>query len=94
MDIFGRPLWKVQLTNYRKRKTMGRLAKNKLPTSKEPVAVKIVNDAPKVNDDIKWRAQDAMRDLERAEQHKRDPELMKHVKKAAKEKMDSLKKIC
>ena len=76
---------------------MGRNPKNKLPTSKTPIPVKIVHDAPSVvksSDDMKWRAQDAMRDLERAEQHKRDPELMKHVKVAAKEKMDSLKKIC
>ena len=75
----------------------GKVPTNKLPTSNKPIPVKIVHDTPQVaksNDDMKWRAQDAMRDLERAEQHKRDPELMKHVKAAAKEKMDSLKKIC
>jgi hypothetical protein len=78
---------------------MGRPAKNKLPTtSKTPIPVRIVHDTVKPSepskDEMKWRAEDAMRDLEKAEKHKRDPELMKHVKAAAKEKMDSLKKIC
>ena len=45
-------------------------------------------------DDIKWKAEDALRDIERAEGHKRDNELMEHVKKLAKEKMNNLKKIC
>ena len=100
MDAYGRPLWKVQLTNYRKGKRMGKRGKvpaNKLPTSKAPIPVKIVHDTPKAvssNDDMKWRAEDAMRDLERAERHKGDPVLMKAVGSLAKEKMDSLKKFC
>lgn len=76
----------------------GPTAKNKLPTSKAPIPVKIVHDAPEVStsrdSDMKWKAQDALRDIERAETHKQDKELMKHVKTMAQEKMNSLKKIC
>ena len=91
------PLWKIQLWNYRKGQRMGKrgpLQKNKLPT--QPVPVKIVHDTVKQEssvDNLKWRAQDALRDIERAEAHKQDKELMKHVKSMAKEKMDCLSKI-
>lgn len=43
---------------------------------------------------MKHKAKYALEDIERAEGHKRDKELMRHVKKAAKDKMNSLKKIC
>lgn len=77
----------------------GLIAENKLPTGnvKTPVPVKIVHDIVKAEpskDEMKWRAEDAMRDLERAEKHKQDKELMKAVKNVAKEKMSSLKKFC
>lgn len=72
----------------------------KLGDSK-PVPVKIVNDAPQASTDKsyearerQYRAEDALRDLERAEKHKRDKALMNDVKKLAREKADSLKKIC
>jgi len=42
----------------------------------------------------RYMAEDALRDIERAEKHKRDAALMKDVKAMAKEKMASLKKIC
>ena len=42
----------------------------------------------------RYMAEDALRDIERAEKHKRDASLMKDVKAMAKEKMASLKKIC
>lgn len=42
----------------------------------------------------KWRVEDALRDIERAEKHKADAALMRDVKKMAKEKMNQLKKIC
>jgi hypothetical protein len=42
----------------------------------------------------RYRAEDAMRDLERAEGHKKDKALMRDVKTMAKEKMNNLKKIC
>ena len=75
----------------------GRIPNNQLPTSKTPIPVKIVHNDPKPSiskDDMKWRAEDAMRDLERAEKHRSDPNLMKAVKEVAKEKMSSLKKFC
>lgn len=75
--------------------------KSKLPVaSSKPIPVKIVPaDAPKVDASYearerKYRAEDALRDLERAEGHKRDKSLMNDVKKLAREKAASLKKIC
>ena len=67
--------------------------------NKQPVPVKIVTDVPDTirSDDArerKWKAEDALRDIERAEGHKKDKSLMGDVKKLAKEKMSSLKKIC
>ena len=72
----------------------GKMPANKLPTS--PVPVRIVHDTVRKPsaDEKKWRAQDALSDIERAETHKRDKELMGHVKALAKEKMCALKKIC
>lgn len=78
---------------------------NKLPIekaagSKKPVPVKIVHDdiQPKVSADYearerKYKAEDALRDIERAEGHKRDRGLMRDVKKLAKDKIKSLGKI-
>lgn len=77
--------------------------KAKLPVAKpqKPIPVKIVSEpveAPSTRDmdarERKWRAEDALRDIERAEGHKRDKTLMKDVQSLAKEKMNSLKKIC
>ena len=42
----------------------------------------------------RYMAEDALRDIERAEKHKRNKNLMRDVKTVAKEKMASLKKIC
>lgn len=76
---------------------MAKLPVEKLKASK-PVPVTIVNEAsPAKSDDSrerKWKAEDALRDIERAEGHKRDAKLMGDVKKLAKEKVNSLKKIC
>lgn len=38
---------------------------------------------PMLADEMRFRAQDAMHTIARAEQHKRDPELMRHVKALA-----------
>ena len=79
------------------------MAKKGLPVAKpksKPIPVKIVHDEPMpatARDDArerKWKAEDALRDIERAEGHKRDSALMKDVKQLAKDKMNSLKKIC
>lgn len=79
--------------------------KSKLPVEKlgasKPVPVRIIQDSPNTKPDRdcearerQYRAEDALRDLERAEKHKRDKALMGDVKKLAREKADSLKKIC
>ena len=78
------------------------MAKKSLPVEKlnaKAVPVKIINDTPQVakSDEArerKYRAEDALRDIERAEGHKRDKSLMGDVKKLAKDKVASLKKIC
>jgi predicted metal-dependent hydrolase len=41
----------------------------------------------------KWKAEDALKDIERAEAHKRDKGLMKDVKACAKEKMKAYGKL-
>ena len=75
---------------------MAKLPVAKLKASKsKPVPVKIVHDTPEVStSDRKWRAEDALRDIERAETHRRDKALMREVETLAKAKIDSLKKIC
>lgn len=70
----------------------------------KPIPVQIVDTmSPKVSQksdsdyearERKYRAEDALRDIERAEKHKSDKALMGDVKKLAKEKVNSLKKIC
>lgn len=66
------------------------------------IPVKVVHDEmenPTVSKDYdderkRYKAEDALRDLERAEGHKRNKSLMGDVKKLAKEKMQAMKKIC
>jgi hypothetical protein len=41
-----------------------------------------------------YKAEDALRDIERAEAHKKDAGLMRDVIAMAKEKINSLKKLC
>ena len=70
----------------------------------KPIPVQIVDTmSPKVSQksdseyearERKYKAEDALRDLERAEGHKKDKTLMGDVKKLAREKADSLKKLC
>lgn len=42
----------------------------------------------------KWRAEDAMRDIMRAEEHKKDKRLMADVKKLAREQAAKLNGLC
>ncbi len=77
------------------------MGKNKLPVAKlkasktKPVPVKIVSDSPvEAKPDRNWRAEDALRDIKRAEAHKRDAALMADVKKLAQDEVASLKKFC
>jgi len=82
------------------------MAKSKLPVeklkaSKKAIPVRIVSEPASLSSDKdyearerKYRAEDALRDIERAEKHKRDAALMKDVKALAQDKVASLKKIC
>lgn len=62
----------------------------------KPVPVKIVNEGPPVStyDDTKYRAQDALRTLQRAEEIKRDKALMKAAKAEARAQMKQLSTVC
>lgn len=69
---------------------------NKLPAAS--VSPAMTDAAPKMPSDMeekerRYRAEDALRDIERAEKHKMDKALMKDVKKCAKDKMKALSKI-
>jgi len=62
---------------------------SKASPAPKPMPRNTLVEAP---DDIKWRAQSAMRTIHEAECHKKDRELMKHVKKMAKETMKAVTK--
>ncbi|MDE2031418.1 MAG: hypothetical protein KGI58_04135 [Patescibacteria group bacterium] len=72
----------------------------KSEASKKPVPVKIVNDdAPKIDKSYeerekRYRAEEALRVLQKAEEHKKDKSLMKDVKQLAKKQINTMKKIC
>lgn len=59
--------------------------------SKRSRAHPIVCESPAI--DPNWRAQSALSDIERAEEHKKDKKLMGQVKKMAREKASCLDKI-
>ena len=64
--------------------------KNSLPVATDmPAPTKMDKDR-----EMRYRAEGALSDIERAEKHRGDKELMGHVSKLAKEKVASLKKIC
>lgn len=63
---------------------------NKLTGKKKVVMAAM----PSPQEDRKWRAEDAMRTIMRAEEFKRDKSLMKDVKELAKKQSQDLKKIC
>jgi len=62
----------------------------------KPVPVKIVSDSPSPmsSDDSKYRAQDALRTLQRAAEIKRDKALMKAAKAEARAQMKQLSTVC
>lgn len=79
---------------------MAKLPVEKLKATKA-VPVRIVSDEPSPvanksyeDRERKYKAEDALRDIERAEGHRRDKNLMKDVKSLAKEKVKSLKGLC
>lgn len=65
----------------------------------KPVPVKIVSDYPETasinkGEQDKYRAQDALRTLQRAEEIKRDKPLMRAAKAEAKSMMKQLSTVC
>lgn len=69
------------------------MAKNKLPTaSTAAVSEKMESKAHEASE-RKYRAEDALRTIERAEQHRADKSLMKDVKGLARERIKCLGKI-
>ncbi len=70
----------------------------------KPIPVQIVDtmsprvaqksDSEYAERERKYRAEDALRDLERAEKHRSDKTLMGDVKKLAKERVEQMKKLC
>ncbi len=78
------------------------MAKSKLPVNRLPAkstSVAVDRPAPykpskqDLDRERRYRAEDAVRDLERAEGHKKDKALMADVKQVCAEKIDSLKRI-
>lgn len=82
-------------------KTMGHKPKASLPVAKLPSRLTTAPDKPvqykpskqELDRERRWKAEDACRDIERAEGYKRDKQLMADVKQVASEKIDSLKRI-
>ncbi len=69
----------------------GKVGENKLPIASASVMPTMANAA---QEDMKYKAEDALRDIQRAETHRRDAKLMEHVKKLGREKMEALKRVC
>jgi hypothetical protein len=75
------------------------MGKKSLPVEKltKAVPVKIVHERTSPDSDDrerKYKARSALEDIERAEGHRRDKDLMRDVKKLAKDKVKTLKDIC
>lgn len=66
--------------------------KNKLTSTKPSKKVEVVSAVP--FDDSKYRAEDGLRTILRAEEIKRDKNLMKDIKQLAKKQSSDLKKVC
>lgn len=70
--------------------------KNKLTGKSSPKKNTVVQPTPTmpVYDDRKYKAEDSLRVLMRAEEIRRDKSLMKDVKELAKKQSSDLKKVC
>lgn len=59
----------------------------------KPMDSECVTSGVNADQERKWRAEDALRDLAQAEKHRRDPKLMAEVEKVRKDKMKDLASI-
>jgi len=83
-------------------KKAGKVSKTAKPSGlpvERPASNMTVGESPKISKSEeermrRYRAENALHDIERAEGHKRDGKLMKDVRSLAKEKMEAMKKIC
>lgn len=66
---------------------------NRLPVATKQAETQYTIPIIDKGEDMKSKVKYALEDIERAEMHRKDKELMKHVKKAAKDKMKCLGKI-
>jgi len=71
---------------------------SKVVAKQKPIPVKIVSDSPVAStkyleEDKKWRAQDDLRALQRAEEIRADKARMSAVKSCVTEQLSALKKI-
>jgi hypothetical protein len=62
-------------------------------TRKAPAKTPAPAPHPGIAEDMKYKAQDALHTLRRAEEIKADPQLMAHVKNHAKEQRDHLNRV-
>jgi hypothetical protein len=67
--------------------------RGKLPTNSLPIATEVGESKEHEARERRYRAEEGLRTLERAEECKRDSGLMKDIKKLAADKMKALKKI-
>ena len=74
--------------------TTGMSVKNKTAGSEAPAAVVTPANNAALAEDRMYRAKSALEDIERAEHHRSNKELMKDVKKHARDKIKTLKGIC
>lgn len=83
-------------------RNVGHKPKNKLPINRLPTGLKSAPEAttmpykPSQKDldrERRYKAEDALRDIERAEDYRNDKQLMSDVKQLASEKIANLKKV-
>lgn len=83
-------------------KSVGHKPKSKLPVNKLPTGLRSAPESTAIaykpskqelDERRRYHAEDALRDIERAERHKRDKGLMGDVKQLANERIECLKKV-
>lgn len=73
------------------------MAKKKLPVAKAPSTVRDAPYKPSKEDEARerrYRAEDALRSIQRADEIRKDSKLMNDVKQLAKEQMETAKRYC
>lgn len=73
---------------------MAKTKKNPLPVAKTSSPVDVRPSKDYEAQERRYKAEEAMRTMERAEEFKKDKSLMKDIKGLAKEKIKNLGKIC